>query len=201
MNATTDALKETREEFVAQWGALGSHWGINRTMAQIHALLMTVPEPLDTDAVMEELEISRGNAHTNLKELVAWGLVRIVVRKGERLPGDLRGPVLVPRAKQPLGREDRMQELVLPHGEGVSLRKRDHIVGVVRDMLERSHRSAPSTRALRAASRVRLRTPSCRGVRRGRAWSRLPQVRGHTRRGCGLRPRGSEARGGSRKAS
>jgi DNA-binding transcriptional regulator GbsR (MarR family) len=84
MNATTDALKQARDEFVAQWGAMGSQWGINRTMAQIHALLMTMPEPLDTDAVMEELEISRGNAHTNLKELVAWGLVRIVVRKGER---------------------------------------------------------------------------------------------------------------------
>lgn len=53
-------------------------------MAQIHALLMTAPQPLSTDEVMEELEISRGNAHTNLKELVAWGLVRIVVRKGDR---------------------------------------------------------------------------------------------------------------------
>lgn len=84
MNVTTDPLKQARDEFVAQWGALGTQWGINRTMAQIHALLMTVPEPLSTDEVMEELEISRGNAHTNLKELVAWGLVRVVVRKGER---------------------------------------------------------------------------------------------------------------------
>lgn len=78
------ALKESRDEFVAQWGALGTQWGINRTMAQIHALLMTAPAPLSTDQVMEELEISRGNAHTNLKELVAWGLLRIVVKKGER---------------------------------------------------------------------------------------------------------------------
>lgn len=84
MNAATDQLTQAREEFVAQWGALGTQWGINRTMAQIHALLMTAPEPLSTDEVMEELQISRGNAHTNLKELVAWGLVRIVVRKGER---------------------------------------------------------------------------------------------------------------------
>jgi DNA-binding transcriptional regulator GbsR (MarR family) len=85
MNAqATDPLKQTRDEFVAQWGALGTQWGINRTMAQIHALLMTAPEPLSTDEVMEDLEISRGNAHTNLKELVAWGLVRIVVRKGDR---------------------------------------------------------------------------------------------------------------------
>ncbi len=84
MNATTERLKELRDEFVAQWGAMGSQWGINRTMAQIHALLMTAPDAMTTDEVMEELEISRGNAHGNLKELVAWGLVRIVLRKGER---------------------------------------------------------------------------------------------------------------------
>lgn len=84
MNAATDKLKQAREEFVGQWGALGSQWGINRTMAQIHALLMTAPDPLSTDDVMAELQVSRGNAHTNLKELVAWGLVRIVVRKGDR---------------------------------------------------------------------------------------------------------------------
>ncbi len=79
-----EALHQAREEFISQWGALGTQWGINRTMAQIHALLMTAVEPMCTDEVMESLEISRGNAHTNLKELVAWGLVRVVVRKGER---------------------------------------------------------------------------------------------------------------------
>jgi DNA-binding transcriptional regulator GbsR (MarR family) len=84
MNAATDALTHAREEFISQWGALGTQWGINRTMAQIHALLMTSLEPLSTDDVMEELQVSRGNAHTNLKELVAWGLVRVIVRKGER---------------------------------------------------------------------------------------------------------------------
>jgi len=84
MNATTDALAQARDEFISQWGALGTQWGINRTMAQIHALLMTALDPMSTDEVMEELQISRGNAHTNLKELVNWGLVRVVVRKGER---------------------------------------------------------------------------------------------------------------------
>ena len=63
---------------------MGTQWGINRTMAQIHALLMTAAEPMSTDEVMEALEISRGNAHANLKELVAWGLLRVVVKKGER---------------------------------------------------------------------------------------------------------------------
>lgn len=84
VNAEARKLKETRDEFVSQWGALGTQWGINRTMAQIHALLMTAPAAMTTDEVMEELQISRGNAHTNLKELVAWQLVRIIVKKGER---------------------------------------------------------------------------------------------------------------------
>lgn len=84
MSKDAAILKQARDEFVAQWGAMGSQWGINRTMAQIHALLMTAPEPVSTDEVMAELQISRGNAHTNLKELVTWGLVRIIVKKGER---------------------------------------------------------------------------------------------------------------------
>jgi len=75
---------EAKDEFITQWGALGTSWGISRTMAQIHALLMVTPEPLSTDQVMDDLQISRGNAHTNLKDLVGWGLVRIVVKKGER---------------------------------------------------------------------------------------------------------------------
>lgn len=84
MNSEHQTLEQARDQFVSQWGAMGSQWGINRTMAQIHALLMTSPEPLGTDDVMERLEISRGNAHSNLKELVAWGLVRVIVKKGER---------------------------------------------------------------------------------------------------------------------
>ena len=81
---TIDPLARARDEFVAQWGAMGSAWGINRTMAQIHALLMTSDRALTTDEVMEDLKISRGNAHQNLRELVGWGLVRSVIRKGER---------------------------------------------------------------------------------------------------------------------
>jgi DNA-binding transcriptional regulator GbsR (MarR family) len=81
---STDPLQQARDEFVSQWGAIGSAWGINRTMAQIHALLITALAPLSTDDVMAELKISRGNAHSNLRDLVSWGLVRSVVRKGER---------------------------------------------------------------------------------------------------------------------
>ena len=78
------AAEIAREKFVAQWGALGTAWGINRTMAQIHALLLTSEEPLCTDQVMEALQISRGNANTNLRELVSWGIVDSVVVRGDR---------------------------------------------------------------------------------------------------------------------
>ncbi|HEX3419905.1 MAG TPA: MarR family transcriptional regulator, partial [Candidatus Udaeobacter sp.] len=78
------ALSEARDQFVSQWGVIGSAWGVNRTMAQIHALLITAPAALSTDDIMQELKISRGNAHSNLRDLVSWGLVRTVVRKGER---------------------------------------------------------------------------------------------------------------------
>jgi DNA-binding transcriptional regulator GbsR (MarR family) len=84
VNAKNPSWEMAREEFVAQWGSLGTQWGINRTMAQIHALLMTAPEPMCTDEVMAKLEISRGNAHTNLKDLVGWNLVRIITKKGDR---------------------------------------------------------------------------------------------------------------------
>jgi len=83
-SANEDLLINARDEFIAQWGALGSVWGINRTMAQVHALLMTSERALTTDEVMAELKISRGNAHQNLRELIGWGLVRNVIRKGER---------------------------------------------------------------------------------------------------------------------
>ena len=78
------ALQNARDEFVTQWGAMGTAWGINRTMAQIHALLLTSPRSLSTDEIMAELRISRGNANTNLRDLVGWGLIRSVIRKGER---------------------------------------------------------------------------------------------------------------------
>ena len=79
-----DQLALARDEFVSQWGIMGSAWGINRTMAQIHALLMTSDQALTTDDIMAELKISRGNAHQNLRDLVGWGLIRSVIRKGER---------------------------------------------------------------------------------------------------------------------
>ena len=81
---TTASWEKARDEFITQWGVLGGNWGINRTMAQIHALLITAPLPMFTDEIMQRLPISRGNANTNLRELVNWGLIHTVLRKGER---------------------------------------------------------------------------------------------------------------------
>ncbi len=73
-----------RERFIQLWGGLGSEWGINRTMAQIHALLLTSPAPLSAEEVMEALHVSRGSANMNLRELIGWGLISRHVKHGER---------------------------------------------------------------------------------------------------------------------
>jgi len=77
-------LTEAKQQFISSWGAFGTHWGINRTMAQIHALLLVSPEPMTQDDIMEELNISRGNTNMNIRELINWGLVERVIVAGER---------------------------------------------------------------------------------------------------------------------
>ncbi len=70
--------------FVRRWGEMAATWGIGRTMAEIHALLFLTTEPLCTDDVMEQLEVSRGSASMNLRELVNWGLIHRVHQRGDR---------------------------------------------------------------------------------------------------------------------
>jgi DNA-binding transcriptional regulator GbsR (MarR family) len=77
-------LTEAKQQFISSWGAFGTHWGINRTMAQIHALLLVSPDPITQDDMMAELTISRGNANMNIRELIDWGLVERVILSGER---------------------------------------------------------------------------------------------------------------------
>ncbi len=78
-------LAAARREFVGLWGQMAHHWGINRTMSQIHALLMIAHQPVTAEEIMRDLQISRGNVSMNLRELINWGIVR---RTG--LPGDRR---------------------------------------------------------------------------------------------------------------
>ncbi|QXV66724.1 transcriptional regulator [Mucilaginibacter achroorhodeus] len=77
-------LPEAKQKFIETWGKLGSEWGINRTMAQVHALLLVTPDALTTEQVMEELSISRGNANMTLRDLMSWGLVEKQLKPGER---------------------------------------------------------------------------------------------------------------------
>ena len=77
-------LAEAKSQFIQAWGTLGSKWGINRTMAQLHALLLVSPEPLSTEEMMDELNISRGNVNMNIRELMDWGLVQKTHKPGDR---------------------------------------------------------------------------------------------------------------------
>lgn len=77
-------FKATKQKFVQTWGTMGSNWGINKTMAQIHALMLVSNVPLCTEDIMEELQISRGNANMNIRSLMDWGLVFKEIVVGER---------------------------------------------------------------------------------------------------------------------
>jgi DNA-binding transcriptional regulator GbsR (MarR family) len=76
--------RDALDRFIHLWGDMAAQWGINRTMAQIHALLYAENRPLDTDEIMDRLDVSRGNANTNLRLLVDWRLARKTQRTGSR---------------------------------------------------------------------------------------------------------------------
>ena len=76
--------KEAKEEFIQIWGVLGTNWGINKAMAQIHALLLASENPMSTDEIMEELQISRSNANLNIRALQDWELIYKKLMTGDR---------------------------------------------------------------------------------------------------------------------
>jgi len=78
-------LDAAKRQFIQLWGNFGSQWGINKSMAQVHALLLGSPKSLCTEEVMEALSISRGNANMNVRDLMNWNLVY-----KESFPGDRR---------------------------------------------------------------------------------------------------------------
>jgi len=77
-------LAAAKQKFIEAWGKLGSEWGINRTMAQVHALLLVSHEAMTTEQIMKDLSISRGNANMTLRDLIGWGLVEKQHKAGER---------------------------------------------------------------------------------------------------------------------
>lgn len=80
----TVTLDQVRDQFIFEWGKLCTKWGVNKTMGQIHALLLTSPDPLCADDIMETLSMSRGNVNMNLRSLEQWQLVSKVHLSGER---------------------------------------------------------------------------------------------------------------------
>jgi DNA-binding transcriptional regulator GbsR (MarR family) len=72
------------ERFILHWGEMGSRWGINRTVAQIHALLFIFPTPLTAEEIVETLAVARSNVSSSLRELQAWRLVKLVHVLGDR---------------------------------------------------------------------------------------------------------------------
>ena len=77
-------LRTAQDLFIRRWGEMGATWGINRTMAEIHALCYITATPQSTDDVMDRLHISRGNASMSLRALCDWGIIRRLHKRGER---------------------------------------------------------------------------------------------------------------------
>jgi DNA-binding transcriptional regulator GbsR (MarR family) len=77
-------LTPIQKQLVLHWGEMGTRWGINRTVAQIHALLYLSPKPLAADEIAETLTIARSNVSTSVRELESWGIVRPVHVLGDR---------------------------------------------------------------------------------------------------------------------
>jgi DNA-binding transcriptional regulator GbsR (MarR family) len=80
----TPRLPAVTERFVLHWGEMGSRWGVNRTMSQIHALLFVTGRPMNADELCDQLGVARSNVSNSLRELQGWGLVKIVHLLGDR---------------------------------------------------------------------------------------------------------------------
>lgn len=77
-------LDEAKNKYIQTWGSLATSWGINKTMAQVHALLLVSTKPLSAEDIMETLQISRGNVNMNVRALIDWGIVSKEFVVGER---------------------------------------------------------------------------------------------------------------------
>jgi DNA-binding transcriptional regulator GbsR (MarR family) len=77
-------LSPVQQKFVLHWGEMGARWGLNRTVAQIHALLFISPKPLNAEEITAALGVARSNVSTSLRELQNWGVIKIVHVLGDR---------------------------------------------------------------------------------------------------------------------
>ena len=83
-DATKPTLTPVAQKFILHWGEMGTKWGINRTVAQVHALLFLSPHPLPADEISATLSVARSNVSTSLRELQGWGIVSLVHVLGDR---------------------------------------------------------------------------------------------------------------------
>ena len=130
-------LSAAQQEFILHWGEMSSRWGINRSMAQIHALLYVSEEPLNAEDIADTLQLARSNVSTSLRELQAWGIVRLVHRLGDRRDHFQTGT--------------DVWEMLLTLLEQRKRREVDPTVGMLRDCLaryERAHGKGEETFAL-----------------------------------------------------
>jgi DNA-binding transcriptional regulator GbsR (MarR family) len=81
---TDEPLSPVAQRFILHWGEMGARWGINRTVAQVHALLYLSPQPLHAERIAELLSVARSNVSGSLRELEGWGIVRVVNVLGDR---------------------------------------------------------------------------------------------------------------------
>ena len=77
------SLSPVQQKFILHWGEMGTRWGINRTVAQIHALLFVSPKPLNAEDIVQALGVARSNVSNSLKELQGWGIVKRVHVMGD----------------------------------------------------------------------------------------------------------------------
>ncbi|HKF65251.1 MAG TPA: MarR family transcriptional regulator, partial [Vicinamibacterales bacterium] len=82
--SATPRLSDVEQKFILHWGEMGTRWGINRTVAQVHALLFLSPRPLNADDLVSTLGVARSNVSTSLKELQGWGIVKLTHVLGDK---------------------------------------------------------------------------------------------------------------------
>lgn len=137
-------LADSKARFINAWGTLGTSWGINRTMAQVHALLLVSPDALSAEEIMDQLNISRGNANMNIRTLIDWGLVFKEIIPGERKEFFVAEKDIWKVFKQ-IAKERRKRELepifkVLEAVKNVEGDKRDRNVKAFVDSIEEIER-------------------------------------------------------------
>jgi len=128
-------LEEAKQKFIQSWGTLGSQWGINRTMSQIHSLLLISPKALTTEEIMEDLNISRGNANMNLRALMDWGLVTKELKPGDRKEYFFSGNDIWEVARKVIA--ERRKREIEPILEVLNQLNKEEITGEDKEALER----------------------------------------------------------------